>query len=54
LVECFIVDEEGVNEVCGCDDIFANHVAHCGRFTVSARASSLWGTSVIVIAIGSV
>jgi hypothetical protein len=41
LVEVLVVDEEGVDEVCGSDDVFAEHVADCGRFTVSAWAFSL-------------
>jgi len=38
LGEGFVVDEEGVDEVCGCDDVFAEHGAYCGGFTVSAWA----------------
>jgi len=36
------VDEEGVDEVCGGDNVLADHVSDCGRFTVSAGTSSLF------------
>ena len=35
------MDEEGVDEVGGGDDIFTDHSADSGRFTVTTWASSL-------------
>ena len=41
LIEGFIVDEEGVDEVFGSYDVFTDHGSYGWGFTVSAWALSL-------------
>lgn len=48
LVEVFIVDEEWVDEVGRCDDVFTDHTTNCRRFTISTWANSLFVCNLFV------
>ena len=48
LIEGFIVDEEGVDEVFGSYDVFTDHGSYGWGFTVSAWALSLLLLMVVV------
>ena len=48
-VEVLVVDEEGVDEVGGGNDIFPDHGANGGRLTVAARTGSLGDPDVVLV-----